>query len=227
MTGLRFILRVTLLSGGLPLLCVSAYLSLSVCLVALAAAQVPSAARAPILAWAAGAPGSGSGSGALPFSHAAQGNGYQGPESFRCILPPVQGYLTDPYGTVRPQGLVHLGIDYGTYYTPVDVRTPFGGQVVFAGSAGSYGNLVIVENAGYRLYLAHHSEMFVLPGQQVQAGDVVGRSGSTGNSSGIHVHLETRIWNGDTWVAVDPQRVRLPGQVAPCDWEMLTLPEMP
>jgi murein DD-endopeptidase MepM/ murein hydrolase activator NlpD len=150
--------------------------------------------------------------------------GYVGPESFLCLLPPEIGYLTDVYGAVRDGGWVHKGVDYGSYYQEVPVRTPFGGQVVFAGWSGPYGNLMVIENAGYRVYLAHHSSLVAYEGQVVSAGDIVGISGTTGNSSGIHVHFEVRVWDGSAWVPVDPNAVLLPGQNAYCDWYALANP---
>jgi murein DD-endopeptidase MepM/ murein hydrolase activator NlpD len=192
----------------------------------LAVPQLPAWAQGPVQAWLLGGPGEvEDGAGVYPGPvPVVPPEGYAGPESFLCILPPEIGYLTDKYGVVRTGGWVHHGIDYGSYYQEVPVRTPFGGMVVYADWAGPYGWLVIVENAGYRVYLAHHSSLLVYPGQVVVAGDTVGISGTTGNSSGIHVHFEVRVWDGSAWAPVDPNAVLLPGQSAYCDWYALAEP---
>lgn len=99
---------------------------------------------------------------------------------------PVQGRLTQDF---HPG---HRGIDIGVPVgTPV--RTTLSGQVVYAGwNTQGYGNLVIVENGPWRTYYAHLSEIPVQVGQWVQAGDVIGLSGNTGNSTGPHLHYEVR-----------------------------------
>jgi murein DD-endopeptidase MepM/ murein hydrolase activator NlpD len=81
------------------------------------------------------------------------------------------------------------------------VRSTMGGRVVRAGwNTEGYGNLVIVENGSYRTYYAHLDSIPVAVGQAVSAGDVIGLSGNTGNSTGPHVHYEVRV-NG---AAVEP-----------------------
>ena len=81
------------------------------------------------------------------------------------------------------------------------VRATMDGQVAFAGwNTEGYGNLVIVENGAYRTYYAHLDSLPVAAGQQVTAGQIVGLSGNTGNSTGPHVHYEVRL-NG---TPIDP-----------------------
>lgn len=84
----------------------------------------------------------------------------------------------------------------------VDIAVPVGtpvaatmdGQVTYAGwNAEGYGNLVIVENGPYRTYFAHLDSIPVKAGQAVRAGDVIGLSGNTGNSTGPHLHYEVRL----------------------------------
>ncbi len=211
---------------GVPFACSLGYLAVTVCLVLSAIPQLPAWAQGRVLDWTLGTPqetldepGKGLIShGTVPF------DGYTGPVSFQCLLPPVRGYLTDAYGASRAEGWIHQGVDYGTYFESVDVRTPYGGKVVFAGWKGPYGNLVVVENAGFQVYLAHHSEIYVSLGQVVDAADVVGRSGSTGNSSGIHVHMEIRRWDGTRWSSHNPDLTLLPGQPAFCNWHSLSAP---
>lgn len=203
----------------LPLLCAGTLAVLSYTAVYLAALQLPAWAQGPVIAWMLGEGDEAAGENAsLPASAAIPLDGYRGPESFACLLPPAYGYLTDRFGTLRRGGWVHYGIDYGTYYRSVPVRTPFGGKVVFAGWQGAYGYLLVIENAGYRVYLAHNEQLLAAAGQVVEAGDTVALSGSTGNSSGYHVHFEVRIWDGAAWRPVDPNLVALPGQSVPCGW---------
>lgn len=108
---------------------------------------------------------------------------------------PVNGVLTQRYH------YYHSGIDLG-----VQIGTPVlathSGQVIFAGwSFIGYGWIVIIQNGHYITYYGHNSSFKVVPYQYVKAGDVIAYSGSTGNSSGPHVHYETRIDD----VPVDPQ----------------------
>lgn len=107
---------------------------------------------------------------------------------------PVQGPLTQNF---HPG---HIGIDTG-----VPVGTPIhstmDGKVIFAGwNTEGYGNLVIVENGDYKTYYAHQSQISVKVGQVVNQGSVIGQSGTTGNSTGPHLHYEVRVNNQ----AVDP-----------------------
>ena len=211
---------------GFPIGCTASYLSLSACLVLLSVPQLPVWAQQPVVDWVLGRPQQTyvrSGDGEIPAGGVPL-DGYSAPGSFQCLLPPVRGYLTDGFGTRRPGGWTHRGIDYGTYYQSVDVRTPFGGKIVFAGWQGPYGLLVVIENAGWQVYLAHHSDIAVVAGQVVDAAQVVGRSGSTGNSSGHHVHMEFRRWTGEHFLAVNPEDAFLPGQAEFCDWQMLAAP---
>lgn len=105
-----------------------------------------------------------------------------------------------------------------------------GGRVVFAGwSEVGYGNLVIIENENYQIFLAHNSEMFVQEGDVIEAGEPIGLCGSTGNSTGYHVHFEVRRWSetSQRWMPVDPNAVVLPGQEGYCDWYALQTGEPP
>lgn len=102
-------------------------------------------------------------------------------------LLPVQGAITQRFGST------HKGVDVA-----VPVGTPVAstqtGKVVYAGwNNEGYGNLVIVQAAGQSTYYAHLSQVEVSTGQQISAGQIVGLSGSTGNSTGPHVHYELRI----------------------------------
>ena len=100
-----------------------------------------------------------------------------------------------------------------------------GGLVVFSGwSEVGYGYLVIIENNGWRTYFAHNSENLVSPGDIVAAGDVIALTGSTGNSSGPHVHFEVRhyVEAANAWIPVDPRFALVAGQEELCDWHAVT-----
>ena len=100
--------------------------------------------------------------------------------------------------------------------------TPLGGRVVFAGwSSAGYGNLLVIENNGWQVYLGHNSSFLVGVGEVVRAGQAVALSGSTGNSSGPHVHFEVRECMDGYCTPRHPERVLLPGQSAYCAWSSL------
>ncbi|MGC1863346.1 MAG: peptidoglycan DD-metalloendopeptidase family protein [Methylocystis sp.] len=109
------------------------------------------------------------------------------------------GYRTDPF-LGRPA--LHSGVDlreeWGT-----QVQATAAGVVTVAGPSGGYGNMVEVDHGGgLSTRYGHLSAIAVSPGQQVSPGAVLGRVGSTGRSTGPHLHYEVRI-DGE---AVDPSR---------------------
>jgi len=111
---------------------------------------------------------------------------------------PVSGPVTSGFG---PRwGRMHEGIDIAVP-TGTPVRAAAAGTVIYAGWLGGYGNLVVIDHGGgLSTAYAHNSGFAASVGQAVAAGQVVAYSGSTGHSSGPHVHFEVRV-NG---TAVDP-----------------------
>jgi len=111
---------------------------------------------------------------------------------------PVIGPITSPFGMrihpITGQYTMHTGIDIGVSSgTPVHAAAD--GIVYFAGwNTGGYGNLVMLDNgSGIVTMYAHNSSFAVSKGQVVSRGDVIAYSGSTGNSTGPHVHFEVRV----------------------------------
>ncbi|HVO53600.1 MAG TPA: peptidoglycan DD-metalloendopeptidase family protein [Solirubrobacterales bacterium] len=129
-----------------------------------------------------------SGSPAAPASPATPG----GPVRF---LRPVAGPMGDGFGVDRCDHL-HTGIDF-----PVPYGTPVGaagvGTVIFAGyNNGGYGNLVVVQHRlGYSSWYAHLSSIAVSVGEAVEGGSRIGYVGSTGHSTGPHLHFEVRRYD--------------------------------
>ena len=109
------------------------------------------------------------------------------------------GYRPDPF-LGRPA--LHPGVDLVQEYG-ADVKCTGAGKVIHAGPMGGYGNMVEIDHgAGLTTRYGHLSEVLVDEGQQVKANEVVGRLGSTGRSTGPHLHYEVRI-DGEP---VDPAR---------------------
>jgi murein DD-endopeptidase MepM/ murein hydrolase activator NlpD len=109
------------------------------------------------------------------------------------------GVRLDPF-LGRPA--IHTGIDLrGETGEPVHATAA--GRVSIAGREGGYGNMIEINHGnGLATRYGHLSEIDVKVGQTVRIGDIIGRIGSTGRSTGPHLHYETRI-NGE---AVDPQK---------------------
>jgi hypothetical protein len=118
---------------------------------------------------------------------------------------PTNGRVTSGFGWRRSNwggggGQMHNGIDIAAP-TGTPIRATGGGTVVFVGWSGGYGNKVIIDHGhGIRTVYAHNSRNLVSVGQRVSRGDHIANVGSTGNSTGPHVHYEV-IVNG---VAVNP-----------------------
>ena len=100
---------------------------------------------------------------------------------------------------------LHKGIDLGVP-SGTPVSAVFSGVVVAAGNVGDgYGKKVIVlHDNGTRTLYAHLQQLLLPPGQRVEAGEIIGLSGSTGNSTGPHLHLEVQVATSTgVWQAVN------------------------
>jgi murein DD-endopeptidase MepM/ murein hydrolase activator NlpD len=111
---------------------------------------------------------------------------------------PVAAPITSPFGW--RWGRMHEGIDLGAAYgTPIAAAAA--GAVIYAGWEGGYGNLVVIDHGGgIATAYGHQSRIAVSVGQSVSQGETIGYVGSTGHSTGPHLHFEVRV-NGQ---AVDP-----------------------
>ncbi|MFI9463856.1 M23 family metallopeptidase [Streptomyces xiamenensis] len=116
---------------------------------------------------------------------------------------PVTNYtLSSTFGASGSMwSSTHTGTDFAAP-TGTPVKNVHTGTVKEAAWAGSYGYRIIIEQEdGTELWYCHLSSMNVTAGQSVDTGDTIGRVGSTGNSSGPHLHLEVRPGGGDP---IDP-----------------------
>ena len=136
---------------------------------------------------------------AIRDAQAVAGSTGAGVPSASGFIWPVNGAVVSGYG--MRWGRLHEGIDIAASTTGTPIWAAAAGTVIHAGWLGGYGNLVVVDHGnGLATAYAHASAILVGVGQQVAQGESVALVGSTGNSSGPHLHFEVRV-NG---VAVDP-----------------------
>jgi murein DD-endopeptidase MepM/ murein hydrolase activator NlpD len=118
---------------------------------------------------------------------------------------PVEGGLTSPFGEREHV----MGGGGAKFHAGLDISVPSGtpvqaaqaGIVVFSGYNGAYGKVVKLDHAhGFSTLYAHNSRLLVHVGQRINAGEIIGLSGSTGRSTGPHLHFEV---HKDGW-PVDP-----------------------
>lgn len=118
------------------------------------------------------------------------------------LIRPVSGTITSRFGVgSRIRRSSHTGLDIATS-TGTPIAAAASGTVTFSGYKGSYGNMLVISHGnGVQTYYGHCSKLYVSAGTQVSQGQIIGAVGSTGNSTGPHLHLEVRV-NG---VAYNPQ----------------------
>ena len=122
---------------------------------------------------------------------------------------PVPSYLSGAYASYFGGRRSYNGSGYYYFHSGLDYFSQVGGdifatapgKVVYTGSLLLHGNTTLIDHGWgvYTLY-AHQSEIMVQVGQQIEAGQLIGRVGSTGRSTGAHLHLE--VWVGG--LQVDP-----------------------
>jgi murein DD-endopeptidase MepM/ murein hydrolase activator NlpD len=131
-------------------------------------------------------------------AQAGSGSSGTGQPSASGLIWPCDGPVVSGFG--MRWGRMHEGIDIGCAFGAPN-RAAAAGTVIYSGWLGGYGNLVVVDHGnGLSTAYAHASSLLVSVGQSVAQGQTVSLVGSTGNSSGPHLHFEVRV-NGS---AVDP-----------------------
>jgi murein DD-endopeptidase MepM/ murein hydrolase activator NlpD len=107
------------------------------------------------------------------------------------LIWPVSGPVTSPFGW--RWGRMHEGIDIGVSYGTA-IHAAAAGTVIYCGWESGYGNLTVIDHGGnLATAYGHQSSIVVGCGQQVAQGDVIGYVGSTGHSTGPHLHFEVRV----------------------------------
>ncbi|TAE59031.1 MAG: M23 family metallopeptidase [Nostocales cyanobacterium] len=129
------------------------------------------------------------------------GSGVMFPLSFAAPVTSLFGWRIHP---ITGDRRFHAGTDIGAP-TGTPILAAAKGQVEIADWVGGYGLTVTINHSSAQQTLyGHMSEILVRPGQWVEPGMVIGRVGSTGNSTGPHLHFEVRHLTANGWVAVDP-----------------------
>ncbi len=107
------------------------------------------------------------------------------------LIWPVQGVITSPFG--MRWGRMHEGIDIGAPEgTPIYAAAA--GAVIYAGWESGYGNLTVIDHGnGLATAYGHQSRLAVSSGETVSRGQLIGNVGSTGHSTGPHLHFEVRV----------------------------------
>jgi murein DD-endopeptidase MepM/ murein hydrolase activator NlpD len=152
-------------------------------------AEQDAAAAAALAAQQAASGGGGSGGGSITVS----GSSASG------FVYPAGGPITSYYGyRIHPilgYSRLHAGLDIGAPYGD-PVWAAKGGTVIFAGWNGGYGNCVMIAHSGGVVTLyGHLSEIAIGEGSSVSQGTIIGYIGSTGQSTGPHLHFETRVYD--------------------------------
>lgn len=125
----------------------------------------------------------------------ASGGGYRGTFGGRFIKP-ANGPITSGFGyrfhPILKRSRLHAGVDIGAGYGAT-IRAAASGLVIYAGYRGGYGNAVIIDHgSGLSTLYGHCSRVFVSSGQTVKQGQSIAAVGSTGLSTGPHLHFEVR-----------------------------------
>lgn len=112
-------------------------------------------------------------------------------------IKPAHGYYSSPFGyrfdPINGRPLLHAGVDIAAPWG-TQVLAPGDGVVSYVGYEGGYGNLVAIDHGyGVTTRFAHNSRIFVHQGQRVRRWEPISAVGSTGHSTGAHVHYEVRV----------------------------------
>lgn len=122
------------------------------------------------------------------------------------FIKPVEGVISSPYGQRdSATGSVpknHTGTDIAAAMG-TKIKSATEGEVVFVSEEGDYGKHIKIQIGEVSIIYAHCSQMFVKQGEKVTQGQEIAEVGSTGNSTGPHLHFEIRISER----TVDPQSI--------------------
>lgn len=110
------------------------------------------------------------------------------------LIRPISGIITSRFGNRESiRSHAHRGLDIAAP-TGTPIKAAAGGTVTTAGYNSSYGNMIIISHGnGVQTVYGHCSQLSVSAGQKVTQGQTIGKVGSTGNSTGPHLHLEVRV----------------------------------
>ena len=120
------------------------------------------------------------------------------------LTKPVSGIISSRFGVRSSiRSSAHTGLDIATS-TGTPVKAAASGTVTFAGWKGSYGNLMVITHSnGVQTYYGHCSKLYCSAGDTVSQGQTIAAVGSTGNSTGPHLHFEIRYQNR----LIDPELI--------------------
>jgi peptidoglycan hydrolase-like protein with peptidoglycan-binding domain len=128
------------------------------------------------------------------------------------FLRPVPGPIGDGFGAPRSSGRRHQGLDFPVPYGTRVGAAGRGTTIYAAYNYGGYGNLVVIQHRlGFTTWYAHLSSITSWVGEQVVGGTRIGYVGSTGYSTGPHLHFEVRRYD----TPIDPVPLLLPTMAAP------------
>lgn len=118
------------------------------------------------------------------------------------LIRPISGTISSRFGVSSSiRRAAHTGLDISAP-AGTAIGAAAAGTVTFSGYKGSYGNMLVINHGnGVQTYYGHCSQLYASTGESVSQGETVATVGSTGNSTGPHLHLEVRV-NG---VAYNPQ----------------------
>ncbi|MBI9030930.1 peptidoglycan DD-metalloendopeptidase family protein [bacterium] len=139
---------------------------------------------------------------ATPYTSPNAGEATSFPQEWKdAFLLPVSGRLSSPFG--MRGGRLHKGVDI-TAPPGTEIKVAFSGTVTYTGFLRDYGNVIIVEHGKEVVTVYAHNEInLVKKSDKVNKGDVIARLGSTGKSSGPHLHFEIRVANKP----IDPAKI--------------------
>jgi murein DD-endopeptidase MepM/ murein hydrolase activator NlpD len=126
------------------------------------------------------------------------GNQYRVRYAFTPSIWPVFGNILSDFGwrihPVTGVARLHKGVDIPSW-TGAPIKSAADGLIVYAGWSSGFGNVVVIDhNFGFRTIYAHASRLLVARGDLVRKGQLIAQVGSTGLSTGPHVHYEVRRW---------------------------------